>query len=137
MNPPGRALVLCVDKKSQDTGTEPCPTGVTAVVWVLNTRLRSSRHHSLGRSHRRHRVKAFLAFLNAIDPEAPKDLDIHLVMDNNGTHKTAKVYSWFAARPRYQVHFTPTSSSWINLVERFFALISGCWVKRNCASQHP
>jgi len=85
----------------------------------------------IGRLHRRHRAKEFLAFLKEIDREVPEDLDIHLVMDNYGTHKTEKVRAWFAARPRYHVHFTPTSASWVNLVERFFGLISERWIKRN------
>ena len=71
-----------------------------------------------------------MAFLNEIDRQVPEDLDVHLIMDNYGTHKTQKVRSWLAARPRYHVHFTPTSASWINLVERFFALISQRWIKR-------
>jgi transposase len=78
----------------------------------------------IGRLHRRHRATEFLAFLKEIDRAVPHDMDVHLVMDNYGTHKTAKVRAWFAARPRYHVHFTPTSASWINQVERFFGLIS-------------
>ena len=84
----------------------------------------------IGRLHRRHRSKEFLLFLKAIDKEVPKDLDVHIMMDHYGTHKTEKVRAWFASRPRYHVHFTPTSASWINLVERFFGLISERWIKR-------
>lgn len=84
----------------------------------------------IGKFHRRHRAKEFLAFLNEIDRQVPEDLDVYLIMDNYGTRKTEKVRAWFAARPRYQVHFTPTSASWINLVEHFFALILQRWIKR-------
>ncbi|MFK4754869.1 IS630 family transposase, partial [Oceanobacter antarcticus] len=85
----------------------------------------------IGRLHQRHRAEEFLSFLRAIEREVPKHLDIHLVMDNYSTHKTEKVRSWFASHPRYHIHFTPTSASWLNLVERFFALISQRWIKRN------
>ena len=64
------------------------------------------------------------------DVVGPSDQDIHLIMDNYGTHKTEKVRAWFATRPRYHVHFTPTSASWLNLVERFFGQISEKWIKR-------
>ena len=84
----------------------------------------------IGELQRRHRAKEFLASLNEIDRQVPEDLDVHLTMDNYGTHKTEKVRAWFTARPRYHVDFTPTSASWINLVERFFALISQRWIKR-------
>jgi transposase len=65
-----------------------------------------------------------------LDRETPKDLDVHLTLDNYGTHKTEKVRAWFAAHPRFHVHFTPTSASWLNLVERFFSQLSQRWVKR-------
>ena len=84
----------------------------------------------IGRLKRRHRSAEFLEFLNAIDRDAPKDLDIHLILDNYGTHKTDAVRSWFAQRPRYHVHFTPTSASWLNLVERFFSTLTTRWLKR-------
>ncbi|WP_049624030.1 IS630 family transposase, partial [Frateuria defendens] len=72
----------------------------------------------------RHRSAEFLQFLKAIDAAVPKDQEVHLIMDNYGTHKTEKVRAWFAKHPRYHVHFTPTSASWLNLVERFYGQIS-------------
>jgi len=145
MSPPDKALVLCVDEKSQIQAlnrTQPALPlsfghaetrthdyirhGTTTLFAALNT----ATGEVIGRLHKRHRADEFLAFLKAIDREVPKHLDIHLVMDNYGTHKTEKVRTWFAAHPRYHVHFTPTSASWINLVERFFALISQRWIKR-------
>jgi transposase len=85
----------------------------------------------ISKLQRRHRSVEFIAFLNTIDAAVPTDQDIHLIMDNYGTHKTDTVRAWFAQRPRYHLHFTPTSASWINLVERFFALISERHIKRS------
>jgi len=73
----------------------------------------------------------FLQFLKAIDAAVPKDQEVHLIMDNYGTHKTEKLRAWFAKHQRYEVHFTPTSASWLNLVERFFGQISEKWIKRS------
>jgi transposase len=73
----------------------------------------------------------FLQFLKAIDAAVPGEQDIHLIMDNYGTHKTQAVRAWLAAHPRYHVHFTPTSASWLNLVERFFSQLSEKWIKRS------
>ncbi len=72
-----------------------------------------------------------MQFLKAIDAAVPGEQDIHLIMDNYGTHKTQAVRAWLAAHPRYHVHFTPTSASWLNLVERFFSQISEQWIKRS------
>lgn len=146
MDPPDRALVLCVDEKSQIQALNRTQPALPLSFGYSETRTHDYVRHGtttlfaaldvatgevIGRLHRRHRAKEFLAFLNEIDREVPDNLDIHLVMDNYGTHKTEKVRAWFAARPRYHIHFTPTSASWINLVERFFALISQRWIKRN------
>jgi transposase len=84
----------------------------------------------IGRLHRRHRSAEFLSFLNTIERSVPKHLAIHLVLDNYGTHKTEAVRAWFIQRPRYHLHFTPTSASWLNLVERFFALLTQRRIKR-------
>ena len=78
----------------------------------------------IGRCHRRHRSVEFRKFLDTIESSVPSDLDVHLIVDNYGTHKTALIRRWFAKRPRFQVHYTPTSASWLNLVERWFALLS-------------
>lgn len=146
MAPPDRAMVLCVDEKSQIQALDRTQPALPLSFGHSETRTHDYIRHGtttlfaaldvatgevIGRLHRRHRAKEFLAFLNEVDRQVPEDLDIHLILDNYGTHKTAKVRAWFAARPRYHVHFTPTSASWVNLVERFFALISERWIKRN------
>jgi transposase len=84
----------------------------------------------IGQLHRRHRSGEFLQFLRTIDAQVPAELDVHLVMDNYGTHKTPAVRAWFARHPRFHVHFTPTSASWLNQVERWFALLSEKQIKR-------
>lgn len=145
MHPPDRALVLCVDEKSQIQALNRTQPALPLSFGHAETRTHDYLRHGtttlfaaldaatgevIGKLQRRHRAKEFLAFLNEVDRQVPEDLDVHLIMDNYGTHKTEKVRAWFAARPRYHVHFTPTSASWINLVERFFALISQRWIKR-------
>ena len=84
----------------------------------------------IGACHRRHRHQEFLRFLRRIDAEVPKELSIHLVLDNYGTHKTPAVRRWFAAHPRFELHFTPTSASCLNQVERFFAEIARRRIRR-------
>jgi transposase len=79
---------------------------------------------------RRVLLKEFLAFLRTFEANVPAQLDVHLVMDNHGTHKTPPVRGWLARHPRFKVHFTPTSSSWLNLIERWFALLSERQIKR-------
>ena len=76
----------------------------------------------IGRCHQRHRAVEFRKFLDAIESEAPAGLDVHLIADNYATHKTALIRNWFAKRPRFHIHFTPTSASWLNLVERWLPL---------------
>jgi len=87
--------------------------------------------------YRRHRHQEFLRFLNEIEANLPKDLDVHLVMDNYATHKVAKVNAWLLRHPRYHVHFTPTSASWLNLVERLFAEITQKCVRRGSHTSVP
>jgi transposase len=84
----------------------------------------------IGECHRRHRSRECLRFLETIDHAVPADLDVHPILDNYGTHKTAPVRRWFARHPRLQVHFTPTSASWLNLVERWFATLTQKQIKR-------
>ena len=84
----------------------------------------------IGEVHRRHRAKEFLAFLRTIDEATPAKLDVHLVMDNYGTHKTPSVKAWMARHPRFHAHFTPTSSSWLNQVERWFATLTERQIRR-------
>ncbi|MDT4821714.1 Integrase core domain protein [compost metagenome] len=145
LNPPDKALVLCVDEKSQIQAlnrTQPClplapghPAtrthdyqrhGTTSLFAALDV----ATGEVIGRLKRRHRSTEFLAFLKEVDASVPGDMTVHLIMDNYATHKTDKVRGWLAAHPRYQVHFTPTSASWLNLVERFFSTLSEKWIKR-------
>jgi hypothetical protein len=84
----------------------------------------------IGRCFQRHRAAEFRKFLDLIETSVPADIDIHVVMDNASTHKTKLIRDWFAKRPRWHAHFTPTSSSWINQVERFFALLTDRQLRR-------
>lgn len=145
MAPPERAVVLCVDEKSQVQAldrTQPLLPmrpghaerrthdymrhGTTSLFAALDV----ATGKVIGRCFRRHRAKEFQRFLNEIDNAVPEELDVHVVMDNASTHKTPAIKRWFARRPRFHAHFTPTSSSWMNLVERFFALITQKQIKR-------
>jgi len=145
LNPPTKALVLCVDEKSQIQALDrtqpvlPLAPGlperrthdyVRHGTTTLFAALDLASGNVIGELHRRHRSKEFLAFLRTIDANVPAELGVHLIMDNYGTHKTPSVKGWFARHPRFQVHFTPTSSSWLNLVERWFALLSERQIKR-------
>ena len=84
----------------------------------------------LGQCHRRHRAVEFRKFLRAIDKAVPADREVHVVLDNYGTHKTAMIHHWLARHPRFHLHFTPTSASWLNLVERWFALLTEKQIRR-------
>jgi transposase len=136
LDPPERAVVLCVDEKSQIQAldrTAPIlpmlpgtPERAThdyrrAGTSSLYAALDIASGQVIGRTHARHRAIEFKKFLTTIDGEVPDELDIHLVLDNSSTHKTPAIQRWLAAHPRFVVHFTPTSSSWLNLVERWFA----------------
>jgi transposase len=135
MDPPDKAVVLCVDEKSQVQAldrTQPglpmkkgrCGTmthdykrnGTTTLFAALNT----LDGRVIGKCLGRHRHQEFLKFLRHLDREFPKDLALHLILDNYGTHNHDKVKQWLAKHPRFELHFTPTSSSWLNLVERWF-----------------
>ncbi|WP_374021365.1 IS630 family transposase [Mycobacterium sp. HNNTM2301] len=136
LNPPERALVLCVDEKTQIQALNrtqpvfPMLPGTPARASHDYVRHGTSSLYAaldlttgkvIGALHSRHRATEFLAFLRKIDAEVPTDLDVHLVLDNASTHKTPAVKRWLTAHPRFVLHFTPTSSSWLNLVERWFA----------------
>ena len=139
LNPPDRALVLCVDEKSQIQAlnrTQPIMPlrpgiprqqthdyvrhGTTSLFAALDAK----SGKVIEQLHRRHRHQEFLRFLKKIDAQTPKRLEIHLILDNYATHKTPAVKRWLLQHPRFQLHFTPTSASWLNLVERFFAEIT-------------
>jgi len=145
MSPPDKALVLCVDEKSQIQAldrTQPllpmCPGqmerrthdysrhGTTSLFAALNVKT----GQVLGACLRRHRSVEFRKFLGQVDTATPPHLDIHIIMDNYATHKTPLIRSWMASHPRYHVHFTPTGSSWLNLVERFFAALTEKQLRR-------
>jgi transposase len=147
MSPPERALVLCVDEKSQIQAldrTQPLlpmtpgkgerPThdyvrnGTTSLFAALNV----ATGEVIGQCHRRHRHQEFLKFLNELDSQLTREpgVEVHLVLDNYGTHKTAAVKRWFLRHPEYHLHFTPTSGSWLNQVERFFGEITEKRIRR-------
>ncbi len=145
LDPPARALLLSVDEKSQiqalDRTAPLLPMrpgqverrthdyvrhGTTSLFAALDV----ATGRVIGECHRRHRSREFLRFLDTIDQTGPADLDIHLILDNYGTHKTAQVRRWFARHARFHVHFTPTSASWLNLVERWFATLTQKQIKR-------
>ena len=132
MNPPDRALVLCVDEKSQIQALDRTQPMLPMRPGQVERRSHDYKRHGttslfaaldvktgtvIGACHRRHRSVEFRKFLDTIERAVPESLDIHLILDNYGTHKTASIRSWLAKRPRYHVHFAPTSASWINLVE--------------------
>jgi transposase len=147
MSPPDNAIVLSIDEKSQVQAldrTQPLlpmgpgqaerrtpdyvRNGTTSLFAALNV----ATGQVIGKCYRRHRQQEFLKFLNEIDARVPKEpgVEIHLIMDNYGTHKTAAVKRWFARHPEYHLHFTPTSGSWLNQVERFFAEITDKRIRR-------
>ncbi len=145
MNPPEHALVLCVDEKSQiqaldrtqpllpmqpgqlERGTHDYKRhGTTSLFAALE--LKTNR--VIGQLHRRHRSVEFRKFLDKIEAQVPAGLDVHLIVDNYATHKTAIIRKWFAKRPHFHVHFTPTYGSWINLVERWFAELTNKRIRR-------
>jgi len=143
--PPQRAAVFCVDEKSQIQAldrTQPLLPmrpgqaerrthdyerhGTTSLFAALNT----ATGKVIGKCYRRHRSSEFKKFLQLIDTNVPRDLDIHLILDNYGTHKTALIHNYLLSRPRFHLHFTPTSASWLNLVERWFGLITEKRIRR-------
>jgi transposase len=149
LNPPERALVLCVDEKSQIQALDRTRPLLPMRPGQVERRTHDySRHGTtslfaaldahtgevLGRCHRRHRSVEFRKFLDTIDDDVPDGLDVHLIVDNYATHKTAIIRDWLAKRPRYHVHFTPTSASWLNLVERWFARLTEKQLRRGV---HP
>jgi transposase len=136
LSPPNRAIVLSVDEKSQIQALDREQPVLPMMLGIPERRTHSYVRHGttslfaaldiasgfvIGKCYKRHRATEFLDFLKQIDRAVPDGLDVHIVMDNYATHKTAKVRAWLARRPHYHVHFTPTSASWINQIERWFA----------------
>jgi transposase len=145
INPPEHAVVLCVDEKSQiqalDRTAPLLPMrpgqaerhthdyerhGTTSLFAALDVKT----GNVIGETHRRHRSIEFRKFLDRIDASVPSDQEVHIIMDNYGTHKTPLILAWFAKRPRFHVHFTPTYGSWLNLVERWFAELTMKQIRR-------
>ena len=139
MNPPERAVVLCVDEKSQIQALDRTQPGLPMKKGRAQTMTHDYKRNGtttlfaaldvksgqvIGECLPRHRAKEFIRFLNRIDTAVDKALDLHLVVDNYSTHKTKQVQNWLKRHRRFKLHFIPTSSSWLNLVERFFALIT-------------
>ncbi len=145
LSPPERALVLCVDEKSQIQALDRSQPLLPMRPGQVERRTHDYTRHGttslfaaldvvsgsvIGRCYSRHRSSEFRKFLDQIEASVPGDLDVHLVMDNYATHKTKPIRDWLAKRPHWHVHFTPTSASWINQVERFFALITDKQIRR-------
>jgi transposase len=145
LNPPERAVVLCVDEKSQIQALDrtapilPMLPGVPerathdykrSGTSSLYAALDITTGQVIGRLHSRHRAIEFKQFLQTLDSEVPDELDVHVVLDNSSTHKTPAIQKWLTAHPRFVLHFTPTSSSWLNLVERWFAELTSKKLRR-------
>lgn len=143
--PPTKAVVLCVDEKSQIQALDRTQPILPMAPGLPERRTHDYLRHGtttlfaaldiatgkvIGQLHRRHRATEFLKFLAVLDHSIPADTPVHVVMDNYGTHKTAAVKRWFARHPRFHPHFTPTSASWINQIERWFAEITRKQIRR-------
>lgn len=139
MNPPEKAIILCCDEKSQCQALERTQPGLPLGIGHIKTKTHDYIRHGtttlfaalnhlegslLSRIEKKHTQVEWLRFLKQIERESPKDVDIHIIADNYAAHKTAKVRKWLGAHPRMKMHFTPTGSSWMNMVERFFADIT-------------
>ena len=146
LNPPDKALVLCVDEKSQIQALDRTQPGLPMKKGRAGTMTHDYKRNGtttlfaalnmldgkvIGACMPRHRHREFLRFLKQIDQRTPADLDLHLIVDNYATHKTAAVKRWLKAHSRFHLHFTPTSASWLNMVERFFAEITRNRIRRS------
>ena len=145
LNPPDKALVLCVDEKSQIQALDRTQPGLPIKKGRCGTMTHDYKRHGtttlfaalslldgkvIGDCMARHRHQEFIRFLNKIDAETPSHLDLHLIVDNYATHKHPRVQSWMRRHPRFHIHFIPTSSSWLNLVERWFREITDKRIRR-------
>ena len=145
LDPPERALVLCIDEKRQIQALDRTQPMLPMRPGQAERRTHDYKRHGtttlfaaldtatgavIGTCMKRHRAREFRSFLDEVERNVPADLDIHVVMDNASSHKTKLIRDWFAKRPRWHSHFTPTSSSWLNQVERFFALLTERQIKR-------
>jgi len=147
LNPPQQALVLCVDEKSQIQALDRTQPGLPLKKGRCGTMTHDYKRHGtttlfaalevlqgqvIGQCYERHRHQEFLRFLRRLDQEFPGEIALHLVMDNYGTHKHPKVQAWLQRHPRFVTHFVPTSSSWLNLVERWFGELTSKRIRRGC-----
>lgn len=145
LNPPARALVLCVDEKAQIQALDRTQPMLPMRPGQVERRTHDDTRHGttslfaaldvksgtvIDDDHQRHRAVEFRKFLEIVDAAVPPDLDLHLILDNSSTHKTPLIRRWFVKRPRYHLHFTPTGASWINLVERWFAALTEKQIRR-------
>jgi transposase len=145
LTPPDKAMVLCIDEKSQIQALDRTQPGLPMKKGRAGTMTHDYKRHGtttlfaalnilngkvIGKCMPRHRQDEFLKFLKKIDKETPKKLDLHLIADNYGSHKTEKVKIWLKKHPRFKMHFTPTSASWINMVERFFSELTNKRIRR-------
>ena len=151
-NPPERAVVLCVDEKSQIQALDRSQPVLPMMPGMPERRTHDYLRHGItslfaafniadgtviSELHRRHRAVEFRKFLAAIDKAVPAGLDVHLVCDNYATHNTAEIKTWLARHPRFHVHFTPTGSSWMNQVERWFGLLTDKLIRRGVHTSVP
>ena len=145
LNPPEKALVLCVDEKSQIQALDRTQPGLPMKkgrcgtmthdykrngTTTLFAALELAQGKVIGQCYARHRHQEFLKFLKRLDGEFPKEMNLHLVIDNYGTHKHPAVQNWLQRHPRFVPHFIPTSSSWLNLIERWFGELTGKRIRR-------
>jgi len=152
VTPPARAIVLCVDEKSQiqalDRSQPLLPMrpgqverrahdytrhGITSLFAALDV----ATGRVIGKCYRRHRSAEFRRFLDRVEAAVPSELEVHVIMDNYATHKTGQIRNWFAKRPNWHVHLTPTGASWLNQVECFFALLTARQIKRGIHRSVP
>ena len=152
LNPPEKALVLCCDEKSQCQALERSQPGLPLGIGHIRTRTHDYKRHGtitlfaalsyldgklISRTEKRHTHIEWLRFLKQIERETPKGLAIHLIVDNYSTHKHVRVRQWLDHHPRFHCHFTPTSSSWLNLIERFFADLTGDVIREGSFQSVP
>ena len=152
LNPPQKSLVLCIDEKSQIQALDRTQPGLPLKRGRCGTYTHDYVRHGtttlfaaleildgkvVGQCYPRHRHQEFLRFLRRLDDEFPEDLNLHLVLDNYGTHKHPKVQAWLQRHPRFVLHFIPTSSSWLNQVERWFGELTQKAIRRGAFVSIP
>jgi transposase len=152
LDPPDKALVLCADEKSQIQALDRTQPSLPLKQGRCETMTHDYKRHGtttlfaalslldgtvIGGCYPRHRHKEFLGFLEIVDRETPRELDLHMIVDNYGTHKHPKVTAWLNRHPRFHLHFTPTSCSWMNLIERWFAKLTVQRIRRGAFRNLP